>query len=45
MGGIGGHQIIIFKSVFSRLSQSPSQISEDDVKSLERFEMPLYKRM
>ena len=35
----------IFKSLFSRLSQSPSQISEDDVKSLERFVVLLYKRM
>ena len=34
----------IFKSLFSRLSQSPSQISEDDVKSLERFVVLLYKR-
>ena len=34
----------IFKSLFSRHSQSPSQISEDDVKSLERFVVLLYKR-
>jgi hypothetical protein len=36
--------LYIFKSLFSRLSQSPSQISDDDKKSLERFEVLLCKR-
>jgi len=34
----------IFKSLFSRLSQSSSQKSEDHVKLLERFVVLLYKR-
>ena len=34
----------IFKSLFSRFFQSPSQISENDVKSLDRFMVLLCKR-
>ena len=43
-GRFGGHQMSSIKSLFSRLSRSPSQLSGDDMKVLERFVVLLYKR-